>query len=185
MSDVTLEVGPQWSFGDHTHDLAALGLEQGSQTDRTLTLAATSGLADDAARESQKADLGANRPPRISVDAAIEWFSAPTTGERVDFYWAPSHDATAADGNPGYVTGADGDYDGGVATLDEGLAQLTFVGSMIVSADAAVQKQHVGTFVPVARYGTLVVVNRSGAVICGTDDEESNVVLTGITDDVA
>jgi hypothetical protein len=135
--------------------------------------------------ESAIFDLGVNRAPRYACFAALEFFAAPTTGERVDLYvgWTP--DATATDANPGNLTGSDGDYTGTPATLDEGLAQLDFIGSVVCTADIEVMIQHVGTVVPKERWGILVVVNRSGAVLCGTDDIETSIVFHPMIDDVA
>lgn len=185
MADVTVEVGTQFSFADHAGDFApaaANSLEQGTPTDVDLTLA---NIADDAARESDKFDLGANRAPRYALKAALEWFSAPTTGETVDFYIGWSPDSTAANGNPGNLTGTDAAYTGSPATLDEGLSQLTFIGSMHVTADAVVQIGPSIVFEALERYGILVVVNRSGAALAATDDVETHVVMTSIIDDVA
>lgn len=120
-------------------------------------------VAAAAAEMSTKVDLGATRAPEYMVHAAIEMAVAPVTGTTFDFYWAPSGLAGAAVGNPGYVTGASGVYAGGVATLAEGLKQLTLIGSMAMSADATgtIQMSVVGVLRPTMRYGTLVVVNNT------------------------
>ncbi|KKL56395.1 hypothetical protein LCGC14_2245820 [marine sediment metagenome] len=84
-------------------------------------------LADGAAVQSTKADFGAVRASRYVVTCCLEYqVVAPTTGTLVEFYWAASGQATAANGNPGYVTGADGAYTGTPATLAEGIAQLLY-----------------------------------------------------------
>lgn len=186
MSDITLEAGTQIVFADHAGDFgptAANDLQQGTPTEVQLSLAS---VASTAARQSAKVDLGANRAPRYSVMAAIEGAATPVTGSRVDFYWNPSPDATAANGNAGLASGADAAYDGGAGTLAEGLAQLEFLGSLVMMALATpnVQVARIGTFVAAERYGSLVVVNNSGAAL-HSDDVEMHVVLTPIVDDVA
>lgn len=187
MSDVTLETtDAQISFANHAGDFspnATNSLEQGTPTDIELVLL---NLADDAAAESAKFDCGVNRPPRYACAACFEWqVAAPTTGERIDLFVGWSSDATAANGNPGFLSGSAAAYTGTPATLDEGLAQLDFIGSQICTADIEFQISLVGIVVPKERYGILVVVNRGGQVLCDTDDIDSHVVFTPITDDVA
>ncbi len=185
MADVTLEVGTQLSFADHAGDFApfsASNLESGTPTDVQM---AVTNRADDTAHQSDKFDLGANRAPRYSVMSSMEFFSSPTTGERLDYYVAWSPTGAAALGNPTGVTGSDAQFTGGPLTLDEALAQLDFVGSMVVGAYTGVQTSHIGTMVPKERYGVLVLVNRSGVALAATDDIECHTVFTPVVDDVA
>jgi len=182
VNEVLQKVGTQLSFADHAGDFnptAVNDLQQGTPTDVQIALAS---LADGSARQSAKADFGATRARAYSVMAAIETGVA-TSGDVIEFYWAPSPDPTAANGNPGYVSGSDSAYDGGVAELAEGLEQLQFIGSMVCSADAAVQIALIGILLPSDRYGTLVIVNQSGASL-HTDDVESHVVFTPIVDEI-
>jgi hypothetical protein len=122
-------------------------------------------LADDAARQSAKADLGANRAPGFWVRMAVEIAATPTAGMTIDLFWAPSSSGTAAVGNPGAVTGSDAAYSGYSSNLDDSLAQLIRVGTMFVTAQATatVQIAECGYFRPPTRYGSLVVYNRTGA----------------------
>ena len=187
MSDVTLEVGTQIIFADHGTDfsggLAKTSLEQAGQTDVQIDLTS---LGDDTGRESVQADLGLNRAPRYSVMASIESGASPmTSGERIDFYWAPSPDSVATDGNPGQIDGADAAAPSGVGTLDELLAQCLFIGALIVENTASTtQTGTVGILVAPERYGILIVVNRSGATL-EADAFEHHVVFNPIIDDVA
>ena len=187
MSDITIEVGGQWTFADHGTDFvggaAGTSLEQAGSVDVQMDMTS---VADDAARQSVQVDLGVNRPARISVDSAEEMAATPATGERIDYFWNASPDGTAGNGNMGYTTGTDVAYAGGVATLDEGLGQLIFIGSMIMSADATgtVQVQHIGILVPPERYGSLIKVNRSGAAY-HSDAVETHTVFNQMIDDVA
>jgi hypothetical protein len=149
-------------------------LELGTATDVDFDF---SGITTGAAEESTKADLGAAWAPEYAVHAAVEFATAPVTGETVDFYWAPSVSGTAAQGNPGFCVGTSGAYAGGVATLAEGLKQLTFIGSLVCSADATttVQMGIIGVFAPQCRYGILVAVNST------SDTTHSNAVETAVS----
>ncbi len=180
------KTGVQYIFGDHGADYApatANLLEQAS-ADLTGGLDTTS-VADAAARESDQIDLTATRAREYTLKAVVEMAATPTTGERIDFYWNASPDPTVGDANMGYCTGVDSAYAGGVATLAEGLAQLQFIGSIICSADATTTMQimPVGTFVPEERYGSLVVVNESGAAF-HSDAVETHFSLTEVLPDI-
>lgn len=174
----------QISFATHASYAPAANnvIEIGTPTEVEMSML---NLADTAAVQSAKADLGIRRADKYVVTACIEFqVAAPTTGTLVEFYWAASGQSGAAVGNPGYVTGADGAYTGTPATLAEGISQLQFLGVLQVSADLEFQIADIGVFSPTHRYGTLVVKNETGQTICDTDIVESAVVLTPITDEV-
>ena len=140
------------------------------------------------AREATKCDLGSGTafyPMEFAVYASIEFATAPTTGETVDFYWAPSHSATAGKGNMAQLTGTDAAYAGGAAELLEGLKQLMFIGSLVCSADATsfVQTGFIGVFSPPDRYGSLVVRN-STSVSYHSDAVEMAVAFEPIIPDI-
>ena len=162
---------------------AANTIEIGTPTDVELDLV---DLLNGAAEQSAKADLGAVRASRYVVTACIEYeVAAPTTGTRIEFYWAASGQSTAANGNPGFTTGVVGAYTGTPADLDEAIAQLQFLGALVVSADIEFQIANIGVFSPTHRYGMLIVKNETGQTICDTDVVESAVVLTPIVTDIA
>lgn len=144
--------------------------------DYAITLAS---LANAAARQSVKADLGATRGQYIAVKADFELAATPTAGNTIDLYWAPSSNATAGTDNPGGITGADAAYAGYSSNLAASLKQLIFIGSFICTtqATATVQKCFVAIFRPPARYGTLVVFNQSGAAF-HSSDTNSNIVFS-------
>jgi hypothetical protein len=177
-----LQVGTQLSFGDHAGDFvggaAKNSLEVGTPTDVQLALAS---VADAAGRESAKFDLGASRAPAYSVMAALEFAATPVTGEVVEFYVAPSGVSTAANGNIMSIDGVDAAAPSGDGTLAELVSLSTFVGNFVCTNDptAVVQVGFVGIYVPVERYGILIVKNESGAAI-HSDDVECNVVFTPI-----
>ena len=185
IKDAASAAPKQISFATHgTYAPAATNIiEIGTPTEVELALI---DLLDTAAEQSAIADLGAARAARYVVTACIEYeVAAPTTGTFIEFYWAATGQATAANGNPGFTTGVVGPYTGTPADLDEALAQLQPIGSLQVTADIEFQIADIGTFSPTHRYGMLIVVNETGQTICDTDVVESAVVMTPIVDDIA
>ncbi len=186
MADITLEVGaPQISFATHASlsPAAANVMEIGTPTEIEFSLL---NLADTAAVQSAKFTLPAQRAPRYSVRACLEWqVAAPTTALTVEFYIGWSESSSALVGNSGFLTGSDGAYTGTPATLVEGLSQLQFIGVQVATADIEFQISTIGTFVPLARYGSLVVRNLAGQTLCDTDIVETNVVFNPLVGDVA
>jgi hypothetical protein len=149
---------------------------------RTHQLDLTS-IANGAARQSDKADLGATRPAKYAVRVAIEMDVAPTAANEVDFYWSASHSGTAGTGNDGGASGADAAYKAGEEA--EWVRQLIPMGSLVLTNDAAttVQYQTINSnFVPPQRYGSVIVYNRSGQAFEG-DAVEMYVALVPITDE--
>ena len=162
-SDISLTVGSQILFnvaGSYSPSAVLHNIELGTATDVAFDLTS---VASAAAEASDKADLTANRAPMYAVHAAVEMAVAPTTGQTIDFYWAPSVSDDDGTGNPGWVSGDTGAYTGTPATLAEGLKQLMFIGSMVMSADATptVQMAYIGTFSSPTRYGSLVAHNNT------------------------
>lgn len=185
IKDAAAATPKQISFATHASYVATTNnvIEIGTPTEVEMSLL---DLADGAAVQSTKADLGAVRAARYVITCCLEYqVASPTTGTLVEFYWAASGQAGAAVGNPGYATGADGAYTGTPATLAEGIAQLDFIGVLKVSADQEFQKADCGVFSPTHRYGSLIVKNETGQKIADTDIVETAVVLTPIVEDIA
>ena len=179
----------QICFADHAGDFSPTTANDlrkttdGSQeTDCQLSMAS---VANNAARQSAKVDLGSVRAQAYALRAALEFAATPTAGNTVEFYWAPSQSATAGNGNPANASGSDAAYSGYSSNLDASVKQLIFIGSMIVTAQATatVQVAEAGMLVPTERYGSLIVYNKSGAAI-HSDDVECNIVLDPIYDEV-
>jgi len=169
-------------FADHGGDFgptAANDLRKttdGSQElDVELDLAS---VANNAARQSSKCDLGENRAAEYAVRAALEFAATPTAGNVVELYWAPSHSATAGTGNPGGISGADSAYAGYSSNLDASIKQLIYIGSFVCTAQATptVQIAEVGILAPTERYGSLVVYGKAGSAF-HSDDVECNIVF--------
>lgn len=132
---------------------------------RTHQLDLTS-IANGAARQAAKADLGATRAAKYAVKVAMELDVAPTAGNEIDVFWSSSVSGTAGTGNDGGADGTDSAYKAGEEA--EWSKQLLYIGSIVLTADAAtvVQTQIINSaFVPPSRYGMPVVYNRSGQAL--------------------
>lgn len=156
-----VQVGTQIVLADSTDYSPTAANNLGTRTDQIdLT-----SVANAAARQSEKVDLGASRAFGYNVMAVLEFAVAPGDGVFVDFYWAPSNSGTAGTNNPGGVSGTDSAYTGTTsASIEESVLQLSYIGSFSCSNEATttVQLAQVGTFAPQERYGSLVVFNNSG-----------------------
>lgn len=180
----------QICFANHAGDFSPTAANDlrittdGSQeTDVELVLL---NLADTAAAQSAKFDLGDNRAARYHCRACIEMqVAAAGAGEVVELYIGWSHHATAATGNPGALSGSAAAYTGYSSDLADAVKQLVFIGSMVMTDDAvdSIQVGNVGTFNALERYGCLVVKNEVGQTICDTDDIEAHVVFDPIVDE--
>jgi hypothetical protein len=139
--------------------------------DAAISLAS---VANAAARQSAKLDLGATRAGAYKVRGNFELAATPTAGNTIDLYWAPSESGTAGTDNPGNVSGTDAAYSGYSSNLTDSLKQLMFIGSFICTAQATttVQSGYIGRFTPPSRYGSLVVVNNSGAAFHSTNTNQ-------------
>jgi len=144
----------------------------------TLVQLLMESVANGAARQSTKVDLGTKFAAAYKVRAAFEIGATPVAQNTIDLYWAPSPSATAGTANAGAVSGADSAYSGYSSNLAASLKQLDFIGSFVCTAQATatIQVAEVGVFMPTERYGSLVVVNNSGATM-HTDSAEHHVVL--------
>ncbi len=155
-------------------------LSSGTPTVIDLSLAGGSGLAATEAMNSDQVNLGAIRPATLKLKGALEFFTAPTVGGTVDFYWSGSGNSAVANGNPGNPDGVDGDYAGdGTGSVAESVKQMIHIGSFVVTAKQAVQIADIGSFEPEEQYGQLVVVNNTDQTVCATDDIESSILMTG------
>lgn len=137
-------------------------------------------LADAAAAQSAKANLGENRAEEYAVRACVEMqVAAADAGGTVELYWSPSSSSTAATGNAGACSGAAAAYTGYSADLADAVKQLVFIGVATLTDDAvdSIQTCEVGILRPTQRYGSLVVKNECGQTICDTDDIETHVTL--------
>jgi hypothetical protein len=136
-------------------------------------------------RQSAKVDLGAKRAVVYRVRAALEFATAPTAGNVVEFYWAPSPSPTAGTANPGNASGSDAAYTGYSSNADASIKQCDFIGNFICTSQATgtIQVAEVGILCPSERYGSLIVKNASGATLM-SDAVEMHVVFDPIIDEI-
>lgn len=156
-------------FASHTPFSPAAAVDLRITTDGSKELDVEidlTGVVDDEARQSAKFDFGEHRAVEYNIRASLEFAATPTAGETVELYLAPSQSSTPANGNAGNVSGVDEDYTGYSANLDASLLQLKLIGTFKATAQptATVQTCECGVFSPGERYGTMIVVNRVGAV---------------------
>ena len=175
----------QISFADHANDFnptVANDLQFSTPTTCQIQLAT---VADGAARQSVKVDLGANRAQAYKVRAAFEMAATPVAGDVIELYWAPSPSSTAANANAANTTGADAAYAGYSANLSDSVRQLDFIGNFVctVQITATVQVAEVAIFIPTERYGSLVIKNESAAAF-HSDDVECHVVFDPIVPEI-
>lgn len=173
--EILVQSGTAIVFADVTDHAPATANNLGT---RTHQLDLTS-VANNAARQSAKVDLGAAWAEEHAVIAALEIAATPTAGNVVEFWWAPSPNATASTANPGGVSGADAAYAGYSSNLDASVKQLQFIGEFVCTAQATgtVQIARVGSFRPKHRYGSLIVYNKSGAAL-HSDAVEMSVLVS-------
>lgn len=187
-NEILTKTGVQWLFRDATDfptsgagppTTAANNLIVGSPTQVQWDLTGVAGSGG--SRASAKATLATPWATIFSVDACLEFETAPADGGAVDFYWATSPNSTAATGNPGGLTGSD------EAITDTGgiLGQLQFIGVLTVRNNV-INIGHVGLIQPPFEYGMLLLVNRASTALRSTSTamDETHVVVTEIIDEV-
>ncbi len=157
----------------------------GAPTNVALTL---NNLANAAARQSAKCDLGAKRAAAYEVLGCVDYTAeTPSATGQTDYYWAPSTAAAAGDGNVAGNSGNDAAApDGalGSITLAEFLKQCDYIGSLYTHDGAVVQNGLVNPcWRPSSRYGQLIVVNNGGDVY-EQDDVEAHQVFNPIVEEI-
>lgn len=170
-------------FAGDFNPTAANDLRHASATDTEVQLALAS-LADGAYRQSAKFDFGAVRSPAYFARGAIEWAASVAAGDTIELYIAFSQHATAANGNPGGLSGSDAAYTGYSANGDDSIKQVktVLIGVATAQATGTVQIMEFGYFQPLERYG-IVVVSATGNAL-HSDDVEMNIVLDPIFNEV-
>lgn len=140
-------------------------------------------LASGAARQGAKADLGATRAAVFAVTVGIEFDVAPSSGDIVSIWWAPSVSAVAATANPGGVSGSDAAYTGTAGdSLADSILQLTLIGNLVATSDAATVVQFQSfIFSPELRYGSPVIFNEADQAFEG-DAIEMFITFTPLKD---
>jgi hypothetical protein len=118
-----------------------------------------------------KADLGALRARQYAVMLSVTCWTTPTVGGTYDVYWSGSCSSVAGVGNDGGCTGTCISYNIGDETAH--LKQLTYVGSLVLTADGSgvQQKTTTGIFSPWSRYGQPVLYNNATKATFGIADQ--------------
>lgn len=136
--------------------------------------------ANAAAIQSAKFDFGALRAESYALRIGPEMqVAAADAGGTIEAFLSPSSSSTPAKGNAGGASGVAGAFTGYSADLDEALQQLIPLGSIPLTDDGvdSFQIGEAGIFTPTQRFGSLILLNKSGQVICDTDDIEAHVVM--------
>jgi len=136
---------------------------------RTHQLDLTS-LANAAARQGAKADLGATRANAHRIRFCPEFDVAPASGAAMYVYFAFSNSATAALDNPALVTGSDAAYTGTTGdAIADAVKQLVGPFPYICTSDVAPISlpMDIGILYPTMRYISPVIVNSSGQALEG------------------
>ncbi len=140
------------------------------------------GVVAGEARESIKKALPTNMELDYDVFLLIEFATAPVSGETVDVYYGLSPSGTAGTDNPAGLVGADGDYTGTAGdSLDDSLAQLEYIGSMVCTLDATtvIQQAFIGTIPAPTLPQIMLVVDNNTSDAFFTDAAEMAIVLVG------
>ncbi len=158
---------------------AANNLIIGSPTEVQIDL--TGVAASGGARQAVKVNLTTPWAALWTLDACLEFETAPADGGVVDFYWAPSPSATAGTGNAGGTTGADAAFTDTIGNL----GQMQRIGSLTVRNNV-INIGHVGILPPIFQYGNLVVVNNASIALRSTATamDETHIVLTEVIDEL-
>ncbi len=176
-----LNVGTQLVFADHAADFSGGAAKTSLEVAGTDVQLDLTGLVDGSGRESAKFDLGADFHYVYGLMASYELAATPTTGEVIEHVIAPSPISAAANGNVMSIDGVDAAAPSGIGTLAELVAASIPVGNFKCTNDAtpAVQTGFVGVYVPLFRYGIMIVKNESGADF-HSDAVESHLVMVPI-----
>ncbi len=182
------KIGRTWFFSESgvyvpvTVNIMIASGEIDTNIDFTMDEGGT-GLVDGAAISSPKCDL-TDEFAAFRLSTVVEYQSAaPTAGTTLDFWWSPSMHATAANGNAGGVTGVEAVL---VVTGSQ-LEQCQYIGSLTLSALTTHQNgviNPIRPFVPMFRYGCLIIHNNGGQTLCDTDAIESAVMMQEIFPEV-
>lgn len=124
-----------------------------------------SALANNAARQGAKGDLGATRAERFAVRVGVELDVDLTAAGSIFVYWSGSPSGTAATSNTGGASGSDGAYTDGVASHKENLELIGILALPATADDDILYDAIIGVFSPKERYGMPIVINASGQAL--------------------
>ena len=182
--------GTQVCFADHATDFdhpatdptAANSIIVGTPTEVQMNLSVIAAAAAwQSAKTATLVHTGSSWPMEWKFGACMESTATPAAGGTFDFYWNPSPNATAGNGNSGGCSGTDSSY----TYTASSLSQLDYIGSLTVRANVINIKSNIGTILMPYPYGSLVVVNNTSvAMVADADADQCYVVATPIIPDV-
>ena len=141
------------------------------------------GLANAGAWQSAKTDLGATRAANYAVRLGVEFDVDLAAIGSIEVYWSSSPSGTAATGNTGGASGANEAY---TVSTTVALEHLQPLGVMYLKSgllDDTCYQAQIGIFTPAERYGSIVLVNKSGQALEATADT-MYIALIPIVDEV-
>jgi hypothetical protein len=172
-------------FADHATDFSPtaandLRVTTDGSNELDVQLDLTS-LADGAARQSAKFDLGSKWAEKYLMRAAFEMAATPTAGNSIGLYFGWSQASAAATANTAALTGSDAAYSGYSSNLAASVKQLDgpYLFTCTAQATGTIQVGVIGILYPPSRYGIVVVKNDSNAAF-HSDAVESHIVLDPI-----
>ena len=127
-------------------------------------------IADTAARQGAKVNLGATRASAYRIRFCPELNVAPASGAAIYVYFAFSNSATAGLDNPTGITGADAAYTGTTGdSIVDSVKQLVGPFTYVCTSDVAPISlpMDIGILYPTQQYVTPVVWNESGQALEG------------------
>ncbi len=130
-----------------------------------------------AARQSANLDFTSSRGLFNGLYAAIEFATAPNSGETVDFYLCVSPSATLHSGG---TSGSDAAYTGTAGdSIADSIKACNYIGSLVATSDATtiVQSGFIGIFKAPVQYANLVVVNNTSDAFVA-DAVEMGILIT-------
>ena len=116
-------------------------------------------------------DFVTTRAASWFAELAVNLSSSPTAGQTVDVYVGYNTATTGSLWPAGIGTGAASGYYTAYATgtgIAQGVAQLEWIGSVVLAATSGVQTALLGVFTPKLEYGVFVINNNSGVQIFAT-----------------
>ena len=144
--------------------------------------AGAAGLANAAAWQGAKADLGDPKAKLFTVTLNVEIDVAPASGVTIDLYWAASEDNTAF---PGGASGSDATYTGTAGdSIADSLKQCMYIGGIPCTADAdPVEQQKTWMVSLPTQYGAPIVFNQCGQSLV-TDGTHMYLIVTPLIDEI-
>ncbi len=129
-------------------------------------------IAYGAGRKSAQWDRGASpQPEEYTWRAKTKLQATPIVGETIDFYIATS-DGTILDGT---TTAGDADF-----TDEDALANMMYVGSLVVDTTTTDSVQGSGVFRMTSRYGVLVMWNSTAAETLSATAGDHDFIVTPV-----